>query len=72
MENWAILAAENSAFVLPYLTERGEPDPVIDVADIARRIETTFHNQEAWNQAIHESGLDGYVKLWLIVPSKIV
>lgn len=65
---WAKQAASNALSVLPFLVEPHEGVPLIDIADIAGRIEAVFHDRAEWNQAVMESGLDGSIKLWLIVP----
>ena len=66
--SWAEQAAENALIVLPFLVDPREDTPIIDAADIARRIEKTYNDRTAWNAAIYESDLDWYFKLWLIVP----
>jgi hypothetical protein len=48
--------------------ERGQPDPVMCVNDMAGRIQRTFQDRKAWNAAVMSTDLPGEVKIYLIVP----
>lgn len=65
---WAKIAAENLIDILPFMVETGEEIPTASAADIARRIEKVFQDRLTWNTTIHESGLQWFLKVWLIVP----
>jgi len=67
---WALRAAQNAVSTLPRLGDPGDDVPAIRVDDVAARIQAAFPDRQAWNAAIHESRLDGSVKIWLIVPDQ--
>ena len=68
-DTWAIQAAENAMGIIQHLIEPNEALTVIKDEDMAAGIRKAFPDRAAWNQAVHESGLEPEEILWLVVPT---
>lgn len=67
-KSWQHIAADNLISILPFLVDHDEEPPTASAAEIAERIQTVFRDRLTWNTTIHESELEGFFKIWLLVP----